>query len=197
MFGNLDTSFGMWVLRAWLLGGLLFHKAVWEFLKRGSRTRPPAAPRLALVKAAKIMVLAGIVVQTLLPFDILPLLSGPAALLRWLGAALFSAGLLTAVSARLELGRNWSDIEVAQLTKDHGLVATGVYRYIRHPIYAGDLLLLAGLELALNSWLVAGVAVLALVVARKVVSEEAGLARGLPEYAVYCERTKRFVPFVY
>jgi protein-S-isoprenylcysteine O-methyltransferase Ste14 len=195
MFGTWDTSVASLLLRAWLLGGLVFHKAVWEYLKRGGR-RPPAPARLAAVKAAKLAVLGGIIVQTLVPMDLLPLADNPT-VLRWAGAILFTLGVATAVSARMALGRNWSDIEVAQVKSDHAVVANGIYRYIRHPIYAGDLALLAGLELALNSWLVAGVAALALVVARKAAGEETALARSLPQYALYSQQTKRFIPFVY
>ncbi len=76
------------------------------------------------------------------------------------------------------------------------LVEEGVYRYIRHPIYLGDLLLLAGFELALNSWLALGVLVLAPVVLRQAREEEKVLLVNLPGYRDYCARTKRFIPFL-
>jgi protein-S-isoprenylcysteine O-methyltransferase Ste14 len=78
-----------------------------------------------------------------------------------------------------------------------GVVASGVYAYVRHPIYVGDLLLLLGLELALNSWLVAGVLILAPVVVLKAIKEERMLAEELPGYDSYCHRSKRFIPFVF
>jgi protein-S-isoprenylcysteine O-methyltransferase Ste14 len=71
-----------------------------------------------------------------------------------------------------------------------------LYRYIRHPIYVGDLLLLAGLELSLNSWLVAGVIVMAPFVLWKAIREEQVLARALPDYDSYRMKTKRFIPFI-
>jgi len=58
------------------------------------------------------------------------------------------------------------------------------------------LLLLFGLELALNSWLVLGVFVLAAAVYRQVLKEERVLLEQLPGYADYCARTRRFIPFV-
>jgi protein-S-isoprenylcysteine O-methyltransferase Ste14 len=76
------------------------------------------------------------------------------------------------------------------------VVAYGVFRYIRHPIYVGDLLLLLGLELSLNSWLVLAVVCMIPGVLRQAVREERMLVIALPGYAAYCARTKRFIPFL-
>jgi protein-S-isoprenylcysteine O-methyltransferase Ste14 len=195
MIGDLHAEVVDYVVRAYLLAGLIFHKAVWEVLKRNA---PLAAsgPRPTAVKLVKIGILAGIILQTLLPFEILPIATGGSLRLLWTGLLVYTTGLLIAVAARIQLGRNWSDIEAAQLRRDHAVISNGLYRYIRHPIYTGDLLLLAGLELALNSWLVLGAAALAIVVSRRAAREERDLTRGLPAYAAYCRRTKRFIPFV-
>lgn len=193
-------------LRIYLLGGLLVHKAVWEFLKHrqtAGRARPdlgharkPARRAFSVqaVKAVKIAVLVGIAVQTLLP-DVLPLTGDPL-LLRIAGTFIYSAGLLIAIRGRTELGGNWSDIEAARVLNEQKVVSNGPYRLIRHPIYVGDLLLLLGLELALNSWLVVGVLLLAPIVLRQAVREEKKLASALPGYQAYCESTKRFIPFI-
>jgi protein-S-isoprenylcysteine O-methyltransferase Ste14 len=200
MIGDLHAGLATYLVRLYLLAGLIFHKAVWEILKR--KAPPPASARpadtgMTFVKLAKIAILAGVILQTVLPFDVLPIAAPRAPQPLWAGLLLYTAGLLIAVSARLQLGRNWSDIEVAHLKRDHAVVSNGLYRYIRHPIYTGDLLLLAGLELALNSWLVVGVAVLAVAVSQKAAREERDLVSGLPAYAAYCRRTKRFIPFVF
>jgi protein-S-isoprenylcysteine O-methyltransferase Ste14 len=127
--------------------------------------------------------------------EFLPIARDPAAL-RIIGAAIYTLGLLTALTARLQLGRNWSDIEKASLMENHALVAHGLYRWVRHPIYAGDVLLLLGLELALNSWAAAGVVALALYVRRQAMSEERELLQTLPGYDQYYRRTARFLPFL-
>ncbi len=80
--------------------------------------------------------------------------------------------------------------------REQAVVSNGPYRLIRHPIYVGDLMLLFGLELALNSWLVLGVLLLAPIVLRQAVQEEKKLALALPGYQEYCANTKRFIPFV-
>jgi protein-S-isoprenylcysteine O-methyltransferase Ste14 len=181
-------------LRIYLLAGLLFHKVVWEFMKRRPRSRTGQPLGRRLVKAAKIGILAGVIVQCLLP-DVLPISPEPAAL-RAAGVLLYSIGLGVAVMGRLQLGGNWSDIENAGVLPEQRVVSRGVYRYIRHPIYAGDLCLLAGLELALKSWLVFGALALVPIVYRQAAREEGMLSAQLAGYQQYCRRTKRFIPFV-
>jgi protein-S-isoprenylcysteine O-methyltransferase Ste14 len=149
---------------------------------------------VTLIKAVKICVLVFVLAQTMLP-EIIPIETDPTGL-RTAGALLYTIGLTVAVAGRIQLGSNWSDIESAQILNNHTIISSGVYNYVRHPIYVGDLLLLLGLELSLNSWLVAGVVLMAPIVIWKAVREEKMLAEVLPGYDEYCLRTKRFIPFL-
>ncbi len=133
-------------------------------------------------------------VQTLC-LEILPIAREPRAL-RWVGVAIFVLGLVTAMVGRVQLGRNWVDLEDARVRPGQSLVEHGLYRYIRHPIYTGDLLLVVGLELALNSWLVLGAALHGCGSRAAHRVEEAILSRQHAGYHAYCARTKRFIPFV-
>lgn len=192
----------MLILKLYLLAGLVAHKVVWEVLKckqpRGGSAQGSSKKsesfQMKAVKAVKIAILLGIAVQTLLP-DIFPISSDPF-IVRLAGTLIYTAGLALAIRSRSELGTNWSDIEAGSVHANHNIVANGPYRYIRHPIYIGDLLLLLGLELALNSWLVLGVLLLAPLVLRQALKEEQRLARSLPDYEAYRAQTKRFIPFV-
>lgn len=184
-------------IRIYLLAGLLLHKAVWEVLKvrqGAGATKRPRSLKERVLSAIKLTILIGILVQTVMP-EFLPIAADPATL-RALGVALYTIGLAAAILGRVQLGWNWSDIEKAYVKKDHALVCHGLYRFVRHPIYAGDLLLLLGLELALNSWCVAGIAALAIYIRRQAIREEGQLRRALPGYEEYCRRTNRFLPFV-
>lgn len=184
-------------LKLYLLFGLIAHKFIWEMLRKKSVETPREAPSPALfaVKTIKISILLGIILQTMLPADVFPI-SGEPFVLRVAGTAIYSIGLLTAIAARFQLGDNWANIETGQILTKQKVVARGVYSLIRHPIYTGDLLLLLGLELALNSWLFLGVFILAPVVLLKALKEERMLARELSGYEAYRARTKRFIPFV-
>jgi len=186
-------------LRLYLLAGLVLHKGVWEVLKQRTRGTGAAAPRqnatiVRILKAVKIALLAGLVAQTVLP-EVLPITEDPR-VLRMVGAVLYTLGLCIAVAGRLQLGDNWTDIETPQVSGRQAVVAVGLYRYVRHPIYVGDLLLVTGFELALNSWLVVGVVGLIPYVVRQAMHEEEMLAARLPGYGSYCSQTWRFVPFV-
>lgn len=186
----------MLFLRIYLLAGLVGHKLVWQLMKRtqGRNNHRSEGIKPKLAKAIKIIILVGIVIQTQLP-DVLPISTEPY-YLRLVGVLIYSAGLTIAIRSRRELGANWSDIESAQIRGEHKIVSAGPYRFIRHPIYVGDLLLLMGLELALNSWLIVGVLLLIPIVLRQAVKEEQKLEQVLPGYRTYCSRTKRFIPFV-
>jgi len=84
-----------------------------------------------------------------------------------------------------------------QKSRGHLVVTSGPYAYIRHPMYAGALLFIAGVPLLLGSWwgLAAGV-VLLLIIAVRAVFEERTLAAELEGYADYAARTRyRFVPY--
>ena len=184
-------------IRMYLLGGLMAHKLIWEILKRRAAAdcgRLVQPFQVKLVKVGKILILGGVLAQTVMP-DVLPIAANTA-ILRTGGALVFTAGLAVAVLGRIQLGDNWLDIELAGVKHTQTVVSKGVYGFIRHPIYVGDLALLCGLELALNSWLFLCVAVLAPVVLRQAVAEERMLVQSLPGYALYCQRTKRFLPFV-
>lgn len=78
------------------------------------------------------------------------------------------------------------------------LVTTGIYRYVRHPMYSSLLFLAWGALLksvTASSVILAGVATLALVVTAR--TEEAeNLARFGDEYRNYMQRSRLFVPFL-
>jgi protein-S-isoprenylcysteine O-methyltransferase Ste14 len=78
------------------------------------------------------------------------------------------------------------------------VVDTGVYRLIRHPIYAGNLLLFGGATLWLGSYAAfAGVGVLLVATVGRIVIEEAHLRAKVPGYDDYARRVRaRLVPFV-
>jgi len=94
----------------------------------------------------------------------------------WLGFVLVALGLAVSVAARTWLGRNWSSM--VTLKRDHELIRSGPYRWVRHPIYTGLLLAVLGSTIALGQW--RGPIALALIAAaflRKISIEERFLAQ--------------------
>jgi len=126
----------------------------------------------------------------------LPPLTG----VRWaaliLGLGLLAAGIALGGLGVRELGPGLTALPRPRPTA--GLVESGVYRHIRHPIYAGVMLAGVGWAVATAS-LPALVASLALIAwfDLKARREEAWLLERFTAYADYRARTRRFLPAVY
>jgi protein-S-isoprenylcysteine O-methyltransferase Ste14 len=110
--------------------------------------------------------------------------------------ALQIAALLLMVWARITFGRR--SFHAAANPTEGGLVTTGPYHYVRHPIYAAILLFFVGALIAHPSWRSAavGVVVVAGLLVR-IVTEERLVIQRYPEYADYARTTKRLLPGVY
>ena len=97
-----------------------------------------------------------------------------------------------------DLGTNWSI--TLEVREHHRLVANGVYRRIRHPMYTSLFLYSIGQALALPNW-IAGPSYLVafgiLFVFRLRAEERMMLRQFGAEYESYAARTKRLVPGVW
>jgi protein-S-isoprenylcysteine O-methyltransferase Ste14 len=115
----------------------------------------------------------------------------------YVGLVLLALGGILRIAAVFVLGRRFTGLVAIQ--KNHQLQTDGLYRWIRHPSYAGMLLYVAGYVLVFRCWpgmvLVAGL--FAVLVAR-MKAEETLLESEFGEaYAGYRRRTWRLVPWVY
>src|SRR5450432_3008487 len=94
-----------------------------------------------------------------------------------------------------DLGKSWS--VTLELRESHRLVTAGVYRLIRHPMYASFFLLAIAQALLLANWLAgwsALAAVLLLYVVRVPTEEAMMLSAFGVEYQTYIERTGGIIP---
>lgn len=69
---------------------------------------------------------------------------------RIVGVVMTAFGIGLCVWARVHLGKYWSDKVVLKV--DHRLIRSGPYQFLRHPIYSGVLLGIAGTALAIGEW---------------------------------------------
>ena len=110
----------------------------------------------------------------------------------------FALGVVFRSYGIIYLGRFFTP-NVAIAT-DHRLIDSGPYRFIRHPTYAGLLMIVLGVGLSfanLASLLIVFVPVLACLLWRIRIEEQA-LAEAFGEqYRIYMHRTKRLVPFIF
>ncbi|MDQ6912565.1 MAG: isoprenylcysteine carboxylmethyltransferase family protein [Verrucomicrobiota bacterium] len=115
-----------------------------------------------------------------------------------LAVAIFACGLVLRWWSIIRLGRFFT-VNVA-IARDHELIETGPYRYLRHPSYTGVLLAFLGFGLSLGNWAALLGLLLPIFIAflYRMKVEERTLIEGLGEkYVSYCRRTKRLVPFLY
>jgi protein-S-isoprenylcysteine O-methyltransferase Ste14 len=159
----------------------------------GPRARHSGADRLPVLAnfAAFALFFPALIVFRSSPDDL------PALILAASGCLLAMGGAALILWSRIELGSAWSLVPAAGETT--GLVVTGPYRFVRHPIYLSFLMLTAGEALAFASWpaalvLLGGIIPSFVWRARR---EDALLARTFGErYHTYRNKTPMIVPYL-
>jgi len=167
-----------------LLAVIFYTLLIWCYLRRG-----PARATTSSVTAR-----VAAVVATWTPF-IIPWLHGapPGAVGQGVSDVLLLAGTAWEVWSLRSLGRNLSVIAQARDVADRG-----PYRWIRHPLYAGEIVSSLGLAVAAHS--LAAVAVwlgICALQAYRALREEQLLLAVLPGYGAYRGRTAALLPGIF
>ena len=118
------------------------------------------------------------------------------ALLQIMGAAITVYGLVFTLWARRTLAGNWSSD--VTFKRDHELIRLGPYRFVRHPIYTGLLVMCLGTALQIGQ-LRGGLSVLLVTTGFwiKLNQEERLLLEHFPEgYPAYQKQVKALIPFL-
>jgi protein-S-isoprenylcysteine O-methyltransferase Ste14 len=159
-----------------------------------ARARQSGSDRVAL---AANFAAFGLYVPSLLVFS--GSSAGSAALLlASSGALLGLAGAAVVVRSRAELGPAWSFVPKAD--PGTGLVTTGPYRLVRHPIYFGLFLFAMGEALAFGSWPAVMIVLsgIAPTFAWRARAEEKLLSRTFGDrYPAYRQRTRMIIPYLF
>lgn len=113
------------------------------------------------------------------------------------GIILVFTGLLVLISSRYELGNNWTHGAEYQIKKEHKLVTSGIYGFIRHPIYLGIILVYTGGEMVAQSylWLLFFLILLISAYIQGKREEELLLNYFGNKYELYVGKTKMLIPF--
>jgi protein-S-isoprenylcysteine O-methyltransferase Ste14 len=162
------------------------------FRVKKMKRREPVAQRFAYLFAIGFaaFILSALAPRTFLHQRFVPML----AWIDLLGAGLTVAGVGFAIWARAHIGQYWS-ASVA-LREGHQLIQTGPYAHIRHPIYSGALVALAGTCLFMGDY--RAIALFGLVLAgftMKARKEEALLAGEFgPAFDKHRSHTGFFLP---
>ena len=113
-----------------------------------------------------------------------------------LGDVLVALGLFIDLLVFKENSYGASNIQVEE---NQRVISTGLYALVRHPMYAGVLVMVIGVPIALCSWW--GLAIIAIVVpglAWRIIDEEKLLKKELPGYVEYVQKVRyRLVPYLW
>ena len=114
------------------------------------------------------------------------------------GFVLIALGYAFAAWAFAE-NRFFSSVVRIQTDRGHVVCDTGPYRFVRHPGYAGNILPLFGIVLALGSvWTLIPAAVALIITVIRTVFEDKTLQEELPGYRDYARRVRyRLIPGLY
>jgi len=115
-----------------------------------------------------------------------------------LGIFLIALGYAFSVWAFVE-NRFFSSVVRIQTDREHVVCDSGPYRIVRHPGYAGNILPLLGIVLALSSlWTIIPAAVALVIAVIRTALEDQTLQEELPGYQEYAQRVRyRLFPGIY
>jgi len=115
--------------------------------------------------------------------------------LSWVGVTLFALAAVILHLTHRAMGRSWTP--TLGLREDHRLVTDGIFKYIRHPMYAAHILWAIAQPLILTNW-IAGFCFLVPQIAQywfRVSDEEKMMLEGFgEEYQIYMGTTGRLLP---
>ena len=115
-----------------------------------------------------------------------------------IGMALVVIGFVIRIHSILTL-KQYFTYSVAKV-EGHRIVETGLYKFIRHPGYLGQMIIFIGISMSISNWLSILVMMIPVTLGylyRINVEERFMLERLGEDYLNYQERTKRIIPKIY
>jgi protein-S-isoprenylcysteine O-methyltransferase Ste14 len=115
-----------------------------------------------------------------------------------IGMSLIVIGLMVRIHSILTL-RQFFTYSVEKV-ENHKIIETGLYKYIRHPGYLGQLIIFIGISISMSNWLsiFAMMLPISLAYLYRIKVEESFMIKQLGEnYLDYQKRTKRLIPGVF
>lgn len=217
------TATSIWGILSWILilllpAGTLHYWQAWVFIAVFTvativptvylaRTNPAALQRRmragprAETRTVQKVIIAGafLGIFATMVFSALDHRFGWSSVPAWLsllGDVLVATGLGIAM---LVIAQNGYAAATVTVESGQTLVSAGLYKFVRHPMYVGNVIMMVGIPLALGSyWGLLFVIPGAVVLTLRILDEEKLLLQELPGYREYAERVRyRLVPHVW
>lgn len=190
------------VLRILALCIFLFWTGYWFVTERRADREKPKIRELTFFHKDNIRKLVLRFAEAVLILQLLGLplfqVSNSSIVIQMIGLVFVILGASISISARKELGTNWAHAFEYQVKKKQELVTTGVYSFIRHPIYTGIILGFVGGELVAKSYLALFGFVLVWGAYHQGRMEEKLLLKHFRDsYKKYMKQTKMFIPHLW
>jgi len=115
-----------------------------------------------------------------------------------IGALLTVVGLIIRINSILTLKQHFT-YTVTQI-EDHLLIEAGLYKYIRHPGYLGQIIIFIGIATSISNWLSVLFMMIPVLVGyiNRIRVEERFMTEHMgTKYIDYQKRTKRLIPGIY
>jgi protein-S-isoprenylcysteine O-methyltransferase Ste14 len=115
-----------------------------------------------------------------------------------IGSVLAVIGLIIRITSILTLKKQFT-YTVTKI-EDHELIAEGLYKWIRHPGYLGQLIIFLGISTCLSNWISILLMIIPVLLGylNRINVEEKFMAQQMGQkYTDYRKRTKRLIPAIY
>ncbi|RPI04639.1 MAG: isoprenylcysteine carboxylmethyltransferase family protein [Ignavibacteriae bacterium] len=112
------------------------------------------------------------------------------------GGILFLAGCSLLLTGLFRLGTNLTPVPYPK--ENATLIENGPYKLVRHPMYCGGIIMALGWAFFVQGWLTLGYTILlGILFDIKSRREEKWLSEKFGGYALYQQRVRKLIPFVY
>lgn len=170
----------------------LFVAILLDFILYDKRKEVRASKKSIVATGTMVLFYVGYL--QMIRFDVLEL---DPLLPRWatlIGVGMIYVGSALNILGRLALKANWANH--IKIYEDHTLITQGIFKFVRHPLYASLFVMLFGGAIAFSN--MACVLLTAFVfipfMAYRAKQEETMLSQAFPEYLAYKEKTGMFFP---
>jgi len=189
-------------LGVWFIPGAFafyyFYKLDRELVRRRMQSKEPIKEQRTIMKVAYLFFFASFLVPGLdFRFGWTRELSGGVPL--WLKTVSLAMVLATTLLTYWVMDVNRYAARTVQVEAGQKVISTGPYRWVRHPMYSGIVLMMLFAPLAMGSYIALPFFALTIpVMMVRLLNEEKVLSEQLTGYVEYCGRTRyRLIPYVW